>query len=258
MSRFSDDYLRRVDAGKEPNAFIVYKFGRATGIGTSYVPVSADQTYKTPQTPQSLEVVSTSSADTNGGLGAWTVQVQGIGPDWGLQSEDIEMNGTTPVVLTKQFLRVFKFRVLGSGSYATESVSSHQGVISVRDIGGGDNWASIRIEGGLGLGTSLVANYTIPIGYVGYVIKEHLYSASTKLSDIMLSGRAHADQQAPPYSYFHAESIKYEASGADNNSPRGIGEELQGPYDIGYVAKASSGSVDVAISFEILVIKNRI
>lgn len=258
MSRFSDDYLRRVDAGKDPDAFIIYKFGKATGVGTTYVPVSADKTYKTPTTPQSLEAVSTSSSDTNGGLGAWTIEVQGIGPDWGIQSETVVMNGLTPVPLVNQFLRVFRVKVVGSGSYATESVSSHQGIISVRGSGGGSNWGSILVEGGLGLGTSLIANYTVPIGYVGYILREHIYSASTKLADVMLSGRAEANKITPPYSSFHAESIKYETAGADNTNPRGIGEELKGPYDIGYLAKASSGTVDLSISYEILIVKNRI
>ena len=78
-----------------------------------------------------LDIVSSSSNDTDGGTGANTVYIEGIDADSNMQNETITLNGTTPVTTTKTWLGVNRVFVLSTGSLNTNA-----GVITVDDNGG--------------------------------------------------------------------------------------------------------------------------
>lgn len=256
MANFDDDYLRRVDAGKVPNAEIVYKFGRLKNITNTYTPVTGQGVYQMPTTAASLEVVSDSAQDNPAGTGAINVEIKGLGADWRPLAVTYNLNGTTPVTITERFTRVFNMKVVSSNTYATASTSSHAGTITLREQGTLIPWAACEIEGGLGVGVCLGAFFTIPKGYTGHLIAEQIIGAASKEIDIIMVGRGEADKVIAPYSSFYWGEVHYSNSGEHNSAPKGIGEEMVGPYDIGFMAKAASANANLGINFELLLIKN--
>ena len=71
-----------------------------------------------PTAAGAVTLVSSSTADDAdpAGTGAWTVEIQGLDANYLEQSETFSMDGTTPVVGSKSFLRVFRAFVTYTGS----------------------------------------------------------------------------------------------------------------------------------------------
>lgn len=255
MSKYTDEWLRQVDSGDIKDAEIIYKFGRLDGMTSNYAPVTSGGIYQTPITADSLELVSSSIEDASGGVGATSVVVEGIASDWTRQTEVIALNGTTPVNLTNTWLRVYRVRVVGSNTYATSADTSHVGVITLQEQGTGIVWATIDVEGGIGIGTSLIGNFTVPKGYIAYVIHEEIFMEAAKPVDIIRADRATANVVVAPYSPFVIEQLFYNATTSHDTVPRGLGKEMTGPYDMGYMAKSATSSATCAVNFEILLLK---
>ena len=88
--------------------------------------------YPYPTSPQTIEVLSTSTNDTAAGTGARLVLIQGLDGDWGNQIAVVALNGTTPASASGSWLRINHTTVLAAGSGGRNA-----GSISVR-IAGGD------------------------------------------------------------------------------------------------------------------------
>ena len=121
--------------GLVDGAKVVHKFGAADAVGGTLVPISSSKTYQMPMTAQALEILSDDVND-NGttsplGSGALTVEVIGIA-DWnaGEVTELVTLDGTSVVALSTLFLRVYRIKVITSGTYATDSIGSHDSTIN--------------------------------------------------------------------------------------------------------------------------------
>lgn len=255
MVKFSDEWLRRVDAGLEPNAQIVYKAGRLNGMTTNYTPVTSSGTYPTPTVADSLEVVSDNIEDSPLGTGATHISIQGLGPDWLLKEQVFELNGTTPVPIGL-WTRIYRTRITASNTYASTALASHDSTITTREVGTGIVWAAIDTEGGLGVGTSMIACFSVPLGYRAHIINEQIFTETAKPVDILLVSRDRINDIVAPYSIMKWDQIHYSLNSQHNSAPRGIGPVMVGPFDLGYMAKSATNTATCAILFEILLLKD--
>jgi len=235
----TDDFLINVARGNIEGASLVHKFGSNNEVRNVMEPITLDAVYQTPSTPTSLELVSASSLDTDGGVGAHTITVTGIGSDWTEQTEIVTMNGTTAVPLTNQFLRVYRVRILTSGTYATQSTGSHAGDITLQELGGGNVWAGIALaRDNFPLGSSEIGCYTVPKGYEAILLDRRFYlEAGSARVTAALFKRSDCDIITSPYSPMTIQDI-YRDIGERDVKVDGFGhsEKFVGPCDIGFMA----------------------
>ena len=108
------------------------------------------------------EIVSDSVDDTLLGTGAQKVTLAYLDDNYDAQEEEVELNGTTPVLFTatNQFRpELLKVSSIGSGQ-------SNDGILTVRVAGGGDGRIGV-IAGG---NRSLHGFYTVPTGKQAFLI----------------------------------------------------------------------------------------
>lgn len=115
--------------------------------------------YPWPDAAFTAYVVSDDAADTNGGTGANTVQVEGLDADYNQKSVSVTLNGTTPVAISGTWIRVFRAFVTLAGTGGTSA-----GTIYVQNVDGSVVYANL----GLGNQTQIAA-YTVPSGYTLYL-----------------------------------------------------------------------------------------
>jgi len=148
-------------AKNKASAFAINKFGYNTSVGSSYEPVTDLGTNVLPTTAAAVSIVSTSANDAAAGTGARTVEIQGLDADYNLQTSIVTLNGTNAVTTgSDTYIRVFRMKVLTAGTGETNAGNLTASI-------GGSNVAQI----GAGNGQTLMAVYTIPAGYRGYLTK---------------------------------------------------------------------------------------
>lgn len=106
--------------------------------------------YTFPSVAATMNVVSTSVSDGN----TKSVLVSGLDSNYEPISETIVLNGTTPVVTTKQYLRIQRLSTAGSNAIAGQVSISNGNILA--NLNDGD-------------GQSLQGVYTIPKGVTGYL-----------------------------------------------------------------------------------------
>lgn len=124
--------------------------------------------YVYPTTANTLTVVSTSTSDTSSGTGARTVTVEGLDSNYETISETLTMNGTTNVVTTKSYLRLYRCTVLTAGSN-----ESNVGDITITHNGIANPLGRIAPNSG----QTQMSVYTIPKGKTGYLIQLDITSS---------------------------------------------------------------------------------
>ena len=101
---------------------------------------------------ETLYLISTSTSDTS------TVVVFGLDADWNFQSETVTMTGTTAATTANTYKRIYRL--------IYDTVSTNVGTLTARTTSGtGTVVASISP----GLGQTLMAVYTVPVGYNAYL-----------------------------------------------------------------------------------------
>jgi hypothetical protein len=91
------------------------------------------------------------------------VRVRGLDADWNQISEDVVLNGTTPVTTTNEYLRINRMVAILAGTYH----GSNAGVITMTRTTGGETMAVIDT----GEGDSSLCRFSIPRGFTGVATK---------------------------------------------------------------------------------------
>lgn len=124
--------------------------------------------YQYPNTANTLTVVSSSTSDTIAGTGARTLTIEGLDSNYDIISETLTMNGTTNVVTTKTYLRLYRATVLTAGSNET-----NVGNITITHNGIANALGRIAENAG----QTQISVYTIPRGKTGYLVQLDLTSS---------------------------------------------------------------------------------
>jgi hypothetical protein len=106
----------------------VIKFGRNTAVGTTYVPIALGGIYRTPQvgSATALRIKAGDSNDTAAGSGAQSITLEYCNTSGERVIETLATAGASPSANTSQTaIRLDRFYVAGSGTYATQSAGSH-------------------------------------------------------------------------------------------------------------------------------------
>ena len=243
----SDLYFAIV-SGDDGQYTSIPKFGRNAAVGTTPVAICIGGTYQTPTAAATVKVVSTSSSDTAGGVGARVITVKGLDASFTRVEEDIAMSGTTATsYTTNSFIRVYKIFVKESGAYANSTSGSHVGTITASDSSGNvygkidsTNFARSR---------SQIGAYTVGVDEGPIYIKNVMISTSAA-ANVLLFDRQNADTVSAPYSVM----------GLIREFPGVVGQlPLLGPFgpftdktDLGFMAFTASGTAEVSVDFEII------
>lgn len=110
---------------------------------------------------EAINFASTSAADD------MTIIIDGLDSDYNLISDEITLNGLTPVPTNTPFFRIYRAQT------KNDSVSTNLGKIT----GISDVSATVQCSIAIGYGQTEMSHITIPVGYVG-LLKSGLLSTS--------------------------------------------------------------------------------
>jgi len=247
------DYYAAVEAGEVPGATLLNKFGRAE-IGTSLTPISRELVYQTPTTATVLEFVSDDANDTSAGTGAREISIIGLNSSWEEVMQTVTTNGTTAVALSTPLIRMYRWYVTKSGTYATSSTGSHAGTLTIQESGGGTVWSSIGVTP-FPTGQSQIGITTIPIGKRGVLLSTHVFVDTSKSVDLYLFQRPNADVVTAPYTGAMRVVREFQGvTGPITYVPRGGAGAFVGPCDIGFMGQVTVGTAAVSCDFELLLL----
>ena len=250
---FTNDFLLDVAQGKVPGHEIIQKFG-AGNVSTSLVPITQSGVYTTPSAVVSLEFVSDDANDTAAGTGAQEITVEIIDSSWNKVLIVKETNGLTAVPLGTDAFRVHRWYVSRSGTYANAGAGSHVGELKLRVAGAGDTW-SIIPNSVFPVAQSQIGAYTIPTGKEGYLLGKLIFTDTSKTADVYFFKRPNADDVVAPYTGIMAITEREVGLSGGFDHHFKVGKFLgAGPCDVGAMGKVTSGSAEISIEFELLLI----
>lgn len=256
-SRGSSSFYTDVALGKIPGYSYISKFGFGT-VAQNIVPITQTLAYPTPTAATALEILSSSGDDDDDVAkpGARKVTVIGLDANWEEQTEEVSMDGVTPVALANSYTRIYRWFVSESGTYATATAGSHVGTLTIRESGGGTIWTQIDATP-FPVGQSEIGAYTIPAGKTGYLTTKHVTVDSNKSVDLYFFARRMADDVADPYTgIMRIVDREVGVTGpvtTDYKIPKG---PFVGPCDIGFMGVVSANTADVSVEFELLLVDN--
>ena len=221
--------------GVIPNSKIIHKFGANFDIDQNTDPESiwsggGQYPWASLATAQTIYAISTSASDTS------TMTIEGLDADYNEQTETVTLNGLTAVATTNTFIRVYRM------TYDAINV----GTIQAR-VTSGTGTIVAQIEAGDA--QTLMAVYTVPAGYSGYLINFDVTIDSKKDCTVMLYCRKH---NGLPFRISHMA----ETSGHyryDFNAPLRLLEKTD--VDV-QVDNVSANDSSVTANFDIILIRD--
>ena len=249
------DFYTEVAKGTVPGHSIIHKFGSSLLTTTQKV-VSQTGAYQVPIAVVSLEIVSDSASDSAAGIGAQEMTIIGLDANWEEVTFTVITNGLTPVALSTDLIRLYRWYVSRSGAYADSVTSSHVGDLSIQELGGGTVWDVVPSTP-LPYGQSSIGAYTIPKGKTGYLLSKQIFVDSTKSANIFFFKREEADDVTPPYA--GARRLLENEIGVAGTltmnfrSPKG---PFTGPCDVGFFGSVEVGTAFTSVEFELLLVDN--
>lgn len=156
---WTQEFLQAIGFGAIPGYRRVAALGNNPDVDTATVPEdvwSGGGVFPWMTGATSLEMVSTSAADSAAGTGARTVLWQQLDTGYTEFSQSVTLNGLTPVALPRQAFRINAGFMTSAGSGKTNA-----GNIILRDAGGGTTRAIIPA----GYGITRQAIFTVPAGF---------------------------------------------------------------------------------------------
>lgn len=150
MANKYTDFLFRISMGLVAGAKTVFKFGYNDDVDSGTVPEdvwTGGGLYPWPTSAAVLSVVSTSTDDTLLGTGARTIKIVGLDENYETLEEEVELNGTTPVLTTSSFFRVHRMYVVTAGTDTANigRISASHGATGLAYIEIGDGQTEMAI-----------------------------------------------------------------------------------------------------------------
>jgi hypothetical protein len=251
------EFYTEVSKGNIAGHSVVHKFGQNNSVGATFVPVTRSGVYHTlqPASATTLRVKSGNVNDTAAGSGAQEVTVQGLDETGALVTEALATAGTSAsATTTATFIRQPRAWVSKSGTYATSSAGSHAGDIVIENGAGGTDWCLIE-SSDFPRGQSEIGVYTIPVGYTGYLVGAFGFVESTKITDLLFFKREGITKASAPYDAMRIVFEERSEGGQfsiDIKAPIKLGTAC----DCGFMAKVDTGTAQVEVDFELLLVDN--
>lgn len=166
------------------------KFGYNDDIDTASAEVIAEfgGTFQYLTSGETIDIVSSSANDTNSaGTGARQLIIWGVDENWEYQLEVVNLNGTTTVTTTSQWIGINRVSIFLAGSGA-----KNDGVITITANTSSYNMASMPA----GQGTTQQLIFYVPVSY--QFLAEWLYFNAIKTSggsspEVTLFGHVYSD-----------------------------------------------------------------
>lgn len=230
--RRHEDFDLQVARGQIPGHSTLNIYGYQPSVGTSFIPLWENATvYTFPASAVQMHLAGSNGDNAQ-------ITINGLDANYAMISETLTLNGTTPVVTTKSYLRI-------NGMSVASGVPA--GAVTLKDTTNTTTYAQINA----GVGRSQAAIYTVPAGYTFYLSRIDI-NTSLNGNDFVTyqnrtanaAGVVQLTQQAPFAINYHTQRVM----------PRPFPEKT----DIQLMAKVNSGTGAVSISQEGYLIKGPI
>ena len=171
------DTLFDISLGCYANAFNVHKFGANYDIDIGSVPETVWTAgglypWAALTTAQTLYLISTNASDTG------TIEIEGLDADYNFQSESLTMAGLTATTTANTYSRAFRMSYINAGANA--------GTVTARTISG---TGTVVAQVDANVGQTLMAVYTVPNGYTGYMTSLDVSVDANKSSQFQVYSR---------------------------------------------------------------------
>lgn len=230
---YYDNFNLAVARGAVDGYSTVNIYGYQPNVGATFIPVWENATTYTYPVAATQMHLTGSVGDTA------TINISGLDTNYVAISENVVLNGATPVTTTKSFLRINGMQV------AVGSATNPSGVVTLTDLTNTIVYAQINA----GVGRTQAGIYTVPAGYTYYLQRVNIYTslngsnfATYQNKTISPAGVVLLTQQAPFATSYEAVRIM----------PRPIPEKT----DIQLMCKTNSTAGAVGISQEGYLIRN--
>lgn len=131
------DFYVEVSKGNIPGHTIERLSGINPTVGNSYEDIiSSGGNYVYPTEAVLVNVASTDADDKDGESGAWNVTIEGLGADWGILSETIQLNGIANVTSANLYIRINHVytRQVGPSGWNEGTISVTSGAMLLSEI----------------------------------------------------------------------------------------------------------------------------
>ena len=231
----------------------IYKFGNNPEVADSVETVwPQGGLYSYLTSASVLKVSSSSTDDASAGTGARTVQLFGLDGDYNEISEVVTLNGQTAVNTTQSYLRINRMIVRSAGSGGANAGIIYAGTGTVTTGVPANIYATVN---GDGTNQTLMALWTVPAGYTGYLMQYDVSNGTTSntpaVCKLLLVARPYGE-------VFQSKDVKSLTTGMHIENSLVVPIQFAEKTDIEVRAVSSSASVtfDISASLEIIYIKD--
>ena len=212
---------------------VINKFGYATSVSGTEVPIwNGGSPYVYPTSAGLVNVVATSGTNTTS-----QILIQGLDENYDEITNIVTLNGTTTVASTDKFIRVYRAYVVNDVPLA--------------------NTVNLNLDGNLTAviypadNQTLMAIYTIPAGYTGYLSQLNISSGTAQPTQFI---RVRLKVREPDGVFRTQAKYSIANSFAEESYPYPI--PIPEKSDIQVTGISSGGVNEIAALFNILLIKN--
>ncbi len=245
------DFLFSVATNTIPGYLHEHKFGRNPEIDSGDTEDVWDQggTYTFLSTATTLYLSSSNDSDTQ------DIQVYGLDADWALQTITEALTGRTQVEIGTgiTWLRVFRAKNVDSTDVAGDVYIAEDAGVDIT-AGVPDTASEIKAKITNPFNQTLMAIYTIPTGYTGYMMVLH-----TSMNRAQATGAVDMQFYVKPFGQvFQLKDFAGLMSSGTSHTPHifTIPEEIEAKSDIKITATSSANDVDVSAGFDIILVPN--
>ena len=249
----SEPFELQVARGQVAYHEAVYKFGNNAAVANVTETIwQQGGLYSYLSAASVLKVSSSSANDTSAGTGARTVELFGLDGDYNEINEVVTLNGQTAVNTTQSYLRINRMivRSAGSGGYNAGVIYAGTGTVTTGVPA--NIYATIN---GDGTNQTLMALWTVPAGYTGYLMQYDVSNGTTSNTPAVCKMTLVA---RPFGEVFQSKDVKSLTTGMHIENTLIVPVKFAEKTDIEVRAVSSSASVifDISAAFEIIYIKN--
>jgi hypothetical protein len=210
---------------------VINKFGAAT-VSVVEEPIwDGNSNYVYPSSAAVLGVVGTSTTDNS------QITIQGVDADYNFVSNIVTLNGTTSVNTSASYLRAYRAFVSDDNEPAGDVTIRHSGTTVAKILEGE--------------GQTLMAIYTVPAGFTGYLYQLNVGSG-TESQNKYVTFKLRTREQG---GIFRTKQ-KFNVQGGNIIQEFDFPLKITEKTDIELTAQSSSNDQDVHGLFELLLIEN--